>query len=77
MDGVQALFCLTGHRRLSRMECVNESHECPLRLCRGTSFVLSVLRSSRPYHNQRVVCLMFCNMWTYDEDELDWNSTSV
>ena len=27
------------------------------------SFVLNVLRSSRPYHNQRVVCLTFCNMW--------------
>ena len=70
-------FCLTGHRRLSGMECVNESHECPLKLCRVT-----FLRAQRASFFQTVPQPTRCMSHVLQhverhEDELDWNSTSV
>ena len=77
MDRVQAHFCLTGHRRLSGMECVNESHECPLSLCRVT-----FLRAQRASFFQTIPQPTRCMSHVLQhverhEDELDWNSTSV
>ena len=77
MDGVQTLFCLTGHRRLSGMECVNESHECALRLCRVT-----FLRAQRTSFFQTITQPTRCMSHVLQhverhKEELDWNNTSV
>ena len=70
-------FYLTGDRRLSGMECVNESHECPLSLCRVT-----FLRTQHASFFQTIPQPTRCMSQVLQhverhEDELDWNSTSV
>ena len=77
MDGVQTLLCLTGHGRLSGMECVNESHECALRLCR-----VAFRRAQRPSFFQTIPQPTRCmshvlqHVERHDE-ELDSNNTSA
>ena len=77
MDGVQTLFCLIGHRRLSGMEFVDESHECAHRLC-----CVTFLRAQRASFFQTIPQPTRCMSHVLQhverhKEELDWNNTSV